>query len=890
MKYLIFSFLSLFSATLYSQQQLVSGLVQDERKEPLLGVSVVDKNSKKWAITDENGKFSLPFQKEYELEIQFLGMEKRIIKGSDPSLVITLKEESLTLKEVVVTADKVKDKTSSAITLDKYAISQFQSFSLSDVLQQLPGQAIKNIALESPKDIQLRTAISSQNNAFGVGFIMDDMYISNDENMQSYAFTQKGGNNKAAFSHINSSIDLRSIPSSNIEKVEVISGIADAKYGNATSGLIIVERKAGVSPLQLSASMVGGGNSLSAIKGFRLPGNWGNLSLSLDYLNSNSDPRNDLMSFNRITATGIWSTFSPSQRLKNTLTLSVRSNLDGSKQNKELEEAFRNGSSKKEYGYTISNRTTLQLQSPWIDQLTSSLSFAHTRTDSTKEYYVNGIGNVVPLADRTSFHQGAYTPVSYMSRERTIGEPINGSLSLTASKDLFHHNFRHLLSAGTGLTYSDNIGEGKIFDSASASTLTTLSPNRGGTDSQQGVRPLNFNRYVIANKLFHFYVQDNITYTFNDRKSLAANIGLRYENQNGFSSLSPRVNTALTLSPTLKFRAGAGLATKAPSLQNRFPGNVFFDILVKDLRTRDYAVNYIQTYVIERPEVALKPAKAWKYEAGADLTLPFARLNLTGFLNYNYDSFENTPHLGLYPIPELSFTPNPNPSLPPSYTITRYKDMILEYQTSGNTGKSKDTGVELMMHFNKIEAINTQFTLSGSYTYSESDSTLPNQVANTNLADTEHRYILYPRDLISADKLSLRLTATYHLSFIGLLTSLTIEQFTFSTQFASVKERYPLGYLNGQLQLIPIPEAERSSSRYQALHRVIGTAGQDRHTPIYHNFHLRITKELQNGLSLSFYINNVAHYHPKVVIPGSETRMNEAISFGATATFNFGKL
>lgn len=73
MKYLIFSFLSLLSAALYSQQQLVSGLVQDERKEPLLGVSVVDKNSKKWAITDENGKFSLPFQKEYELEIQFLG-------------------------------------------------------------------------------------------------------------------------------------------------------------------------------------------------------------------------------------------------------------------------------------------------------------------------------------------------------------------------------------------------------------------------------------------------------------------------------------------------------------------------------------------------------------------------------------------------------------------------------------------------------------------------------------------------------------------------------------------------------------------------------------------------------------------------------------------------
>ena len=51
----------------------------------------------------------------------------------------------------------------------------------------------------------------------------------------------------------------------------MISGIADAKYGNATSGLIIIERKAGVSPLQLSASMVGGGNTINVQKGFKLP-------------------------------------------------------------------------------------------------------------------------------------------------------------------------------------------------------------------------------------------------------------------------------------------------------------------------------------------------------------------------------------------------------------------------------------------------------------------------------------------------------------------------------------------------------------------------------------------------------------------------------------------
>ena len=76
----------------YSQQQLLSGVVQDENKTALLGVSIIDKNTKKWAITDEKGQFSLPFLEEYDLDIQLLGMEKKALKGKDTSITITLKE------------------------------------------------------------------------------------------------------------------------------------------------------------------------------------------------------------------------------------------------------------------------------------------------------------------------------------------------------------------------------------------------------------------------------------------------------------------------------------------------------------------------------------------------------------------------------------------------------------------------------------------------------------------------------------------------------------------------------------------------------------------------------------------------------------------------------
>ena len=78
---------------------------------------------------------------------------------------------------------------------------------------------------------------------------------------------------------------------------------------------------------------------------------------------------------------------------------------------------------RRNYSYSLSNRVSWQIDNSWIDLLSGSVSISYTKTDSSKESYVNGIGNVVPLADRTSFHQGVYTPVSYMSIERTIGAP-----------------------------------------------------------------------------------------------------------------------------------------------------------------------------------------------------------------------------------------------------------------------------------------------------------------------------------------------------------------------------------------------------------------------------------------------------------------------------------
>ncbi|CEN52957.1 hypothetical protein CCAN11_370002 [Capnocytophaga canimorsus] len=41
-------------------------------------------------------------------------------------------------------------------------------------------------SLYTPNTLTLRTAINSNENAFGISYILDDMPLSNDENMQTY--------------------------------------------------------------------------------------------------------------------------------------------------------------------------------------------------------------------------------------------------------------------------------------------------------------------------------------------------------------------------------------------------------------------------------------------------------------------------------------------------------------------------------------------------------------------------------------------------------------------------------------------------------------------------------------------------------------------------------
>lgn len=92
----------LFSLTaLAQQQQTVVGQVLDAQKEPLIGVSVLEKGTNNGAITDIDGNFKLSVGSNAALVFSYIGYKTQELRASSQMQVVLL-EDSEVLDEVVV--------------------------------------------------------------------------------------------------------------------------------------------------------------------------------------------------------------------------------------------------------------------------------------------------------------------------------------------------------------------------------------------------------------------------------------------------------------------------------------------------------------------------------------------------------------------------------------------------------------------------------------------------------------------------------------------------------------------------------------------------------------------------------------------------------------------
>ena len=218
-------------------------------------------------VTNADGKAQLRNvpRGNYMLTVSYVGYEEyraTIATDKDLDLVVQLTPTSLALREVVVTATKSDADPSSTYRVGRQAIDHLQATSLADLMQLIPGQTMGNADLTTAKNIQLRTLVNNNTSAFGASVVLDGMPMSNN------ATLTQGGFSATQFV----GTDLRQVSADNIDRVEVISGIPSAEYGDLTSGLVVVHSKVGVTPWQARAKVNPALQNYSLGKGFVLVG------------------------------------------------------------------------------------------------------------------------------------------------------------------------------------------------------------------------------------------------------------------------------------------------------------------------------------------------------------------------------------------------------------------------------------------------------------------------------------------------------------------------------------------------------------------------------------------------------------------------------------------
>ena len=168
---------------------------------------------------------------EWTLEVTYVGYETLthniVMAGDDVRLTLGMKPQTLSLHDVEVVAKQSAAGEATASVIGRQAIDHLQAFSLDDIMQLVPGADMKVTNLTSQSNVQIRSLVNDNTNAFGASIVMDGVPMSNNG-----AMTQ-GGFSSTAFV----GTDTRQISADDIESVEVVRGIPSAEYGDLTSGL-----------------------------------------------------------------------------------------------------------------------------------------------------------------------------------------------------------------------------------------------------------------------------------------------------------------------------------------------------------------------------------------------------------------------------------------------------------------------------------------------------------------------------------------------------------------------------------------------------------------------------------------------------------------------------
>ncbi|CBK63497.1 TonB-dependent receptor [Alistipes shahii] len=914
MKKLIFIafFISGLCSALFAQtdKATVEGVVRDSDGKPLSFATMFIAELGTGVSTDLEGKFRFTGTKgtEYTLNVSYLNhvdKEVKVKAGSPEPLVIVLEEQSYELAEVVVMADYKKNQGSTAV-INQQALEHIQPTSVADVLSLIPGGLFRESSATGFNRISLRQSGSDDNTSLGMAVVMDGIPQDNDgfrasiPGLSTDEYSDRLGMNRG--------IDLKTLSTDHIRKIEIVKGISSAKLGNLSSGVIQTTSKIGITPAQLRMKVDPLTKLIYLGKGFRISPKMGYLHTGIDYTSVYDDRRDPMSKYSRLTGQVTYnnSVDVGDKTLFLFFKLSEVYTLNQAKEDEltqDYNESFRN-----KYSRTgASFKAQMYDLGKIVDnvEFIASADYTYDLIDRNR-LVQTGTPLPSPLATEEGESEGIYLPSTYYSPFQIENKPLSLLTQLNAESLFETRSFRHKVIYGLSWKRTKNYGEGVMVD-------MTRPPYPGNNEY---VRPVP-NRSIPALSVGAAYAEEQLKHS-NRWFDFELNAGVRFTQMFNLDTkytelrklqVEPRINAALSFNIDLAggkslrnmFRFGFGQENKLPTLDYIYPDRVYKDMIVLNAYTKqDDPFNHLITYtkIYDVTNNSLRPNRNTKYEAGWDVEYEGYSLSLTFFKEHSDRGFESVAEYSpvrytryVDPIdgqPIVGRRPEKEDYVADPYATFVDMDIVR------NSMKVEKKGLEYLLRFPKIIPLSTTVEINGAYYDTRYSSGAPLQYHPAFRDDDRPQpYVgIYRRQDITRQRIfNTNLWFNTNIPRYKMIFT-TFFQFIWLNEEMRIKgDEYPSAYFDTDGRMHTVDDRILQSIKDGHTvwrHYHIYKEDFSETLPVSLTVNFKVTKEFSRMIRASFFVNNILDINPLY-----KNRYNQNVRvwqksfFGAEMTFSF---
>ena len=914
MKKLIFIafFISGLCSAVFAQtdKATVEGVVRDSDGKPLSFATVVIAELGTGVSTDLEGKFRFTGTKgtEYTLNVSYLNhvdKEVKVKAGSPEPLVIVLEEQSYELAEVVVMADYKKNQGSTAV-INQQALEHIQPTSVADVLSLIPGGLFRESSATGFNRISLRQSGSDDNTSLGMAVVMDGIPQDNDgfrasiPGLSTDEYSDRLGMNRG--------IDLKTLSTDHIRKIEIVKGISSAKLGNLSSGVIQTTSKIGITPAQLRMKVDPLTKLIYLGKGFRISPKMGYLHTGIDYTSVYDDRRDPMSKYSRLTGQVTYnnSVDVGDKTLFLFFKLSEVYTLNQAKEDEltqDYNESFRN-----KYSRTgASFKAQMYDLGKIVDnvEFIASADYTYDLIDRNR-LVQTGTPLPSPLATEEGESEGIYLPSTYYSPFQIENKPLSLLTQLNAESLFETRSFRHKVIYGLSWKRTKNYGEGVMVD-------MTRPPYPGNNEY---VRPVP-NRSIPALSVGAAYAEEQLKHS-NRWFDFELNAGVRFTQMFNLDTkytelrklqVEPRINAALSFNIGLAggkslrnmFRFGFGQENKLPTLDYIYPDRVYKDMIVLNAYTKqDDPFNHLITYtkIYDVTNNSLRPNRNTKYEAGWDVEYEGYSLSLTFFKEHSDRGFESVAEYSpvrytryVDPIdgqPIVGRRPEKEDYVADPYATFVDMDIVR------NSMKVEKKGLEYLLRFPKIIPLSTTVEINGAYYDTRYSSGAPLQYHPAFRDDDRPQpYVgIYRRQDITRQRIfNTNLWFNTNIPRYKMIFT-TFFQFIWLNEEMRINgDEYPSAYFDTDGRMHTVDDRILQSIKDGHTvwrHYHIYKEDFSETLPVSLTVNFKVTKEFSRMIRASFFVNNILDINPLY-----KNRYNQNVRvwqksfFGAEMTFSF---